>query len=79
MALIGELPVVGALIAAHDGPVVAVFAVVASLVRHNDQPPPSSRVGAFGSRMNGAMKLAWPRRLPLEHTSAMKNGAGLQT
>ena len=60
MALIGELFVVGPLIDAHDGPLLddAVFGVVASLVRHSDQPPPSSRVGVFGSRINGAMKFA---------------------
>src|SRR5581483_2889462 len=71
MALIGEATELGPLIDAHDGPVVAVFGVVASLVRQSDTPPARSRVGTFGSRMNGAMKFACPRMPPPEQTSGM--------
>ena len=72
IALIGELVEVGALIEAHDGPVDAVFGVDASSVRHRDQPPPSNRVGEFGSSMKGAMKFALPARLPPEHASGIE-------
>ncbi len=81
MALIGcakPLTRSWTLIAAHVGPVVDVSAVVASLVRQSDRPPASSRRELFGSRMNGAMKLALAARvLVLEHTSVIEYGAAL--
>ena len=39
-----RVPALG-LIARHDGPVVGVFGVLASSVRHSDRPPASSRFG----------------------------------
>ena len=59
----------------HDGPVVAVFAVVASSLRQSASAPTSSRFELFGSRMNGAMKFDCDAL----HESTMRNGAALQT
>src|SRR5678816_1125913 len=56
MALI-RLPV-GPAIEAHDGPVVFVFAVFASFVRHKLAPPARIRFELFGSSTNGAMNSA---------------------
>ena len=61
----------GFLIARHDGPVVSVFARLASFVRHSERPPASRRLDWFGSSTNGAMKSAfWVRASPI------RNGTG---
>src|SRR5829696_7929794 len=46
------------LIAAHFGPDTSVLFAFASLVRQRDIPPARIRFGSFGSRTNGAIKLA---------------------
>ena len=54
------------------------LASLAFVVRHNDHPPASSVFGAFGSRMNGAMKFAWPTMPPpAPQTSVITYGAAL--
>src|SRR4051812_48921291 len=58
IALMKFPAVKGALMLVQLGPVVAVVAVVASLVRQSDAPPTSSRLALFGSSTNGAMKFA---------------------
>src|SRR5439155_8052538 len=44
--------------AIHDGPLAALFGVVASLVRQSEAPPTSSRFELFGSSTSGATKFA---------------------
>src|SRR5688572_2322915 len=66
-----------ALMMDHEGPALLVFGVAASLVRHKRMPPASSRFESRGSRMKGAMKLAFARMPPPEHESVMVYGDGL--
>src|SRR5262245_39217240 len=61
-----------ALMLAHDGPVVAVFAVLTSVVRHSCPPPASMVLELLGSRMNGAMKFAVN-----PHASGIRKGTAL--
>src|SRR5437764_1059886 len=80
MALISGVPVSAGLIDAHCGPVVAVNAALTSLLRHNCVPPASMVLALFGSRMNGAMKLAPPVKPATPtpaHVSSMRYGAAL--
>src|SRR5262245_5549646 len=56
MALIR--PLEGDLILAQRGPLVGVFGVLASFVRHNDWPPARMQLELFGSRTKGAMNRA---------------------
>jgi hypothetical protein len=58
--LVSGVPI-GSLIDCQLGPVRGVLGVLASFVRHSDNPPASTRSGSLGSSTNGAMNSAFGR------------------